>query len=136
MDYMLDMMEDRKIVNRAVVIKEGETEPKTYNVVLNVGLTTADGSHELNADNVMNFIGMYHDCTITQTVGFYHGQRENSLKVEIYDVTLESMVVFARYIARSLSQECVALTCKERTVFVSGNSDARECAEMLDELTR
>ena len=136
MDYMLDMMEDRKIVNRAVVIKEEETEPKTYNVVLNVGLTTADGSHELNADNVMNFIGMYHDCTITQTVGFYHGQRENSLKVEIYDVTLESMVVFARYIARSLSQECVALTCKERTVFVSGNSDARECAEMLDELTR
>ena len=136
MDYMLDMLEDRKIVNHAMVLKEEETEPKTYNVILNVGLTTADGSHELNADNVMNFIGMYHDCTITQCVEFYKGKREHSLKIEIYDVTIESMVVFARYLSHSLSQECVALTCNERTVFVSGNADARECAEMLYELTR
>ena len=30
MDFMLDMVEDRKIVNRAMIIKEEETEPKTY----------------------------------------------------------------------------------------------------------
>lgn len=50
-------------------IKDSETEEKTYTAILNVGLTTADKKHELDSDKVINFIGMYIDCTITKTIG-------------------------------------------------------------------
>ena len=136
MDFMLDMMEDRKIVNRAVVIKEEETEPKTYNVVLNVGLTTSDGSHELNADNVMNFIGMYHDCTIIPCVGFYHGKRENSLKVEIDDTRADIAVSMASYFAHIFKQECVAVTVGDTTVFVNDDYTDTEFVEWGDALEK
>lgn len=117
-------------------IKDSETEEKTYTAVLNIGLTTADKKHELDSDKVIDFIGMYIDCTITKTIGFYKGVREDSLKVETYGVTIHDMVALARYLARSLSQECVAVTINGHTVFVSGICNARECAEMMEELER
>ena len=54
------------------------------NVVFNIGCTTKNGV-EMDVESMINAIGERTDCTITRTVGFYKGQRENSLKVDVYD---------------------------------------------------
>ena len=105
------------------------------NVTLNVGCTTKHGV-ELNPDSMINTIGKETDCTITQCVGFYHGHRENSLKVEIYDIAVDSAVDMASYFARVFMQECVALTVNGKTHFITGRLSENEFINIVDELEK
>lgn len=90
---------------------------KEMNVVMNIGLTTQDGK-ELDMDIVVNMVGLFADCTITPTIGFYKGVRENSIKVEIYDYKATAAFTLAAHFARSFNQECVALTANGYTAFI------------------
>lgn len=90
------------------------------NVVFNIGCTTKNGV-EMNVESMINAIGERTDCTITRTVGFYKGHRKNSLKVDVYDVHIDTAVVMAIRFARLFNQECVALTIKGKTHFITGD---------------
>lgn len=89
------------------------------NVVMNIGCTTKNGV-KMDVESMIDEIGYYTDCTITQCVGFYKGQKESSLKVEIYDTAVDNAVNLASYFARMFTQECVALTIKGKTHFITG----------------
>lgn len=103
---------------------------KEINVVMNIGLTTQDGK-ELNMDTVINMIGLFADCTITPTIGFYKGKRENSLKVEIYGYKATAAFTLAAHFARSFNQECVALTANGYTAFISQQPTNDEYKEFV-----
>jgi hypothetical protein len=109
-----------------------EEEEIKANVTMNIGCTTKWGD-VLNTNFMIDEIGYCTDCTITKTIGFYHGQRENSLKVEIYDMGLEGAINLASFFARIFHQECVALTVKDVTVFVKGDCH-KEFMDMLEKL--
>lgn len=103
---------------------------KEISVVMNIGLTTQDGK-ELNMDTVVNMIGLFADCTITPTIGFYKGKRENSLKVEIYGYKATAAFTLAAHFARSFNQECVALTANGYTAFISQQPTNDEYKEFI-----
>lgn len=112
---------------------DDDDDDKKVNVTINVGCTTKYGD-VMDADNMIDIIGYYHDCTITKTIGFYHGVRENSLKVEIYDVSISKAVDYASFWARCFKQECIALTVNGHTVFVKGSMGDDEHDTMVAEL--
>lgn len=95
-----------------------DMEEKKTNVVMNIGMTTKDGV-KIDVDSAMDSIGKETDCTITKTVGFYHGQRENSLRVDIYDIAVDRAISMASYFAHIFRQECVAVSVDNTTVFVN-----------------
>lgn len=103
---------------------------KEMNVVMNIGLTTQDGK-ELDMDTVVNSIGLFADCTITPTIGFYKGKRENSLKVEIYGYKATAAFTLAAHFARSFNQECIALTANGYTAFISQQPTNDEYKEFV-----
>ena len=103
---------------------------KEMNVVMNIGLTTQDGK-ELDMDTVVNLIGLFADCTITPTIGFYKGKRENSLKVEIYGYKATAAFTLAAHFARSFNQECIALTANGYTAFISQQPTNDEYKEFV-----
>ena len=105
------------------------------NVTLNIGCATKHGV-ELNIDSMINTIGKNTDCTITQCVGFYHGQRENSLKVEIYDTMVDIAVSMASYFAHIFRQECVAVTVGDTTVFVNDDYTENDFLNWCDTLEK
>ena len=108
---------------------------KKVNVTLNIGCTTKHGV-ELNPDSMINTIGKNTDCTITRTIGFYKGTRENSLKVDIYAIAADSAVDMASYFARVFMQECVALTVNCKTHFITGRLSENEFINIVDELEK
>ena len=110
-------------------------EEETVNVTLNIGCTTKYGD-VMNTEHMIDTIGCYHNCTITKCVGFYKGQRENSLKVEIYGVSISKAIDYASFWARCFKQECVALSIKDTTVFVKGIMSDDEHNAMVVELTK
>lgn len=124
--YKLNIIDD-------VPDKPDDDDDEKVNVTINVGCTTKDGV-ELDVESMINFIGMYHDCTITPTIGFYKGKRENSLKVEIYETTLDEMIAFSRYLASSFKQECVALTVGSTTQFIPAEMSEAEYDKIINEL--
>lgn len=124
--YKLNIIDD-------VPDKPDDDDDEKVNVTINVGCTTKDGV-ELDVESMINFIGMYHDCTITPTIGFYKGKRENSLKVEIYETTLDEMIAFSRYLASSFKQECVALTVGSTTQFITAEMSEAEYDKIINEL--
>ena len=89
------------------------------NVVFNIGCTTKNGE-EMDIEAMINAIGEYIDCTITRCVGFYKGKREDSLKVEVYDIAVDDAVNKASFFSRVFNQECVALTIDGKTHFITG----------------
>lgn len=103
---------------------------KEMNVVMNIGLTTQDGK-ELDIDTVVNMVGLFADCTITPTIGFYKGVRENSIKVEIYGYKATAAFTLAAHFARSFNQECVALTVNGYTAFISQQPTNDEYKEFV-----
>lgn len=103
---------------------------KEMNVVMNIGLTTQDGK-ELDMDTVVNMVGLFADCTITPTIGFYKGVRENSIKVEIYGYKATAAFTLAAHFARSFNQECVALTVNGYTAFISQQPTNDEYKEFV-----
>lgn len=123
--YKLNIIDD--------VPDKPDDDDEKVNVTINVGCTTKDGV-ELDVESMINFIGMYHDCTITPTIGFYKGKRENSLKVEIYETTLDEMIAFSRYLASSFKQECVALTVGSTTQFITAEMSEAEYDKIINEL--
>ena len=114
---------------------ENTMEDKTTNVVMNIGMTTKDGIN-IDVNSAIDRIGKETDCTITQTVGFYHGQRENSLKVEIYDTRADIAVSMASYFAHIFRQECVAVTVGDTTVFVTDDYTEDEFVTWCDKLEK
>lgn len=94
------------------------------NFVLNIGLNDKKShKQEIDTDTAINMVGQFiGNCTITTCVGFYMGERETSLKVEIYGISVENAVGTAAYFADILNQECIALTYGDNTVFVYSES--------------
>ena len=125
-----------KMILMNTMTNKGENKmEKTTNVVMNIGMTTKDGV-PMDINSAMDIIGKETDCTITQTVGFYHGQRENSLKVEIYDTRADIAVSMASYFAHIFRQECVAVTVGDTTVFVNDDYTDTEFVEWCDALEK
>ena len=110
-------------------------ENTKVNVVMNIGMTTKDGS-TIDVNAAIDKIGAETDCTITRCVGFYKGHRENSLKVEIYDTIADIAVSMASYFAHIFSQECVAVTVGDTTVFVNDDYTDTEFVEWCDALEK
>lgn len=108
---------------------------KEMNVVLNIGMTTKDGV-KLDSDGAMDTIGAETDCTITRCVGFYHGQRENSLRVDIYDIAVDRAVSMASYFAHIFRQECVAVSTDKAAVFVNDDYTEDEFIEWCKTLEK
>lgn len=65
----------------------------------------------------------------------YHGKLEPSLKIEIYETTLENAVKLARKFARTFNQECVAVTYKWATVFVGASATMDERKQLVKRLS-
>ena len=105
------------------------------NIILNIGCTTENGV-EMDIESMIDKIGAETDCTITRCVGFYHGQRENSLKVEIYDTRADIAVSMASYFAHLFMQECVAVTVGDTTVFVTDDYTEEEFLKWCDTLEK
>lgn len=113
--------------------EEEETMEKKTNVVMNIGMTTKDGV-KIDIDSAMDNIGKGTDCTITRCVGFYHGQRENSLRVDIYDIAVDRAISMASYFAHIFHQECVAVSVENSTVFVNDDYTEDEFIEWCNAL--
>ena len=108
---------------------------KTTNVVMNIGMTTKNGVR-LDINSAIDIIGKETDCTITRCVGFYKGHREESLRVNIYDTRADIAVSMASYFAHIFSQECVAVTVGDSTVFVNDEYTEDEFIEWCDALEK
>lgn len=114
---------------------EDTPEEKTTNVVMNIGMTTKDGV-KLDVNSAMDIIGAETDCTITRCVGFYKGKRENSLRVDIYDIEVDRAISMASDFAHTFNQECVALTVGNKTKFVVDDLTEDEFLKMCDDLEK
>lgn len=110
-----------------------DTVEDEVNITLNVGLTTEDGE-ELDMDEVVNVIGALADCTIIPCIGFYKGKRERSLKVEVYGYKPTPAFELATHLARVCKQECVALTIKDMTTFVTKHPTWKDYHEWMEKL--
>ena len=93
------------------------------NFLLNVGLNDQYLKQQVytNIDHYINTVGNFApNCTITPCIGFYKGMRENSLKIEVYDITEVEANNLANTLKESFNQECVALTnlTVNKTVFI------------------
>ena len=106
------------------------------NVVLNIGLNDKKTKKQrIKTDYAINLVGEHvRNCTITVTVGFYKGERENSLKVEIYGVDAYTAISYAEHFVLIFNQECVALTAEGKTFFVDAFPSTAEYTEMLEEM--
>ena len=114
---------------------ENTMEDKTTNVVMNIGMTTKNGV-KIDCDSAIDKIGAETDCTITRCVGFYHGKREDSLRVDIYDTRADIAVSMASYFAHLFMQECVAVTVGDKTVFVTDDYTEDEFVTWCDKLEK
>nr|DAR38944.1 MAG TPA: hypothetical protein [Caudoviricetes sp.] len=123
--YKLNIVEEEENSMAHDIGKEEEV-----NVVMNIGLTTKDGK-DLDMDKVVNIIGSFADCTITPTIGFYKGKRENSIKVEIYGYHATAAFTLAAHFARAFAQECVALTVNGYTAFIPQQPTTKEYKEFV-----
>ena len=113
--------------------EQEEMEDKKVNVVMNIGMTTKNGV-KIDCDSAIDKIGAETDCTITRCVGFYKGHREESLRVDIYDTRADIAVSMASYFAHIFSQECVAVTVGDTTVFVTADYTEETFIEWCDAL--
>lgn len=104
------------------------------NIVLNIGLNDKKTKKQrIKTDYAINLVGEHvRNCTITETVGFYKGVRENSLKVEIYGVDAYTAISYAEHFALIFNQECVALTAEGKTFFVAAFPSTAEYTDMLE----
>lgn len=131
-----DNMKQEDTTEQEQVEEQGEqTMEKRANVTMNIGMTTKDGIN-IDIESAINKIGSETDCTITRCVGFYKGKKEESLRVEIYDIAADSAVDMASYFARIFQQECVALTVEGKTHFIPGSLSEDEFLEIVDELEK
>ena len=106
---------------------------KKVNVVLNLGLVTKNFM-PVDKKTAIKIIALSTDATVTECVGIYKGNVEPSLKIEIYDTTLENAIELAREFARTFNQWCVACTYKFKTVFVDAMATEKERKELEKEL--
>lgn len=108
---------------------------KKVNVVLNLGLVTKNFM-PVDKKTAIKIIALSTDATVTECVGIYKGNVEPSLKIEIYDTTLENAIELAREFARTFNQWCVACTYKFKTVFVDAMATEKERKELEKELSK
>ena len=92
------------------------------NYLFNIGLNDKNELRQVvRTESAINTVGNFApNCTITPCIGFYKGMRENSLKVEVYDITEETANNLAETFRTAFNQECVALTnlTTNKTVFI------------------
>lgn len=105
------------------------------NVVLNLGLVTKN-SMPIDKKTAIKIIALSTDATITECTRIYKGNVEPSLKIEIYNTTLESAVELAREFARTFNQWCVACTYKFKTVSVDAIATEKERKVLEKELAK
>ena len=81
------------------------------NFSLQIGLNDKESHRqEFNTDYYVKTIGNYVDaCTIIPCVGYYKGERENSLRVEIYDTTREHVEYLCNEFKAIFNQESIIL---------------------------
>lgn len=108
---------------------------KKVNVVLNLGLVTKNFM-PVDKKTAIKIIALSTDATVMECVGIYKGNVEPSLKIEIYDTTLENAIELAREFARTFNQWCVACTYKFKTVFVDAMATEKERKELEKELAK
>lgn len=103
------------------------------NIILNIGLNDrTTKKQKIDTEMSINMVGAYiRDCTITETIGFYKGVRETSLKVEVYNIDAYTAISYAEHFALIFNQECVALTADGKTFFVAAFPSTAEYKEML-----
>lgn len=106
------------------------------NWVMNVGLNDSKThKQEVPTEKAINMIGKKcQNCTITETIGFYKGERENSLKVEVYGMDFYRITTIAEVLCAELNQECIAITCEGYTFFIGYGASASEYQEWMDAL--
>ncbi len=106
------------------------------NIILNIGLNDKKTkTQRIKTDYAITLVGEHvRNCTIIPTIGFYKGERENSLKVEIYEVDAYTAISYAEHFALIFNQECVALTAEGKTFFVDAFPSTAEYTEMLEEM--
>lgn len=106
------------------------------NIILNIGLNDrTTKKQKIDTEMSINMVGAYiRNCTITETIGFYKGVRETSLKVEVYNVDAYTAISYAEHFALIFNQECVALTAAGKTFFVDAFPSTAEYTEMLTEM--
>lgn len=87
-------------------------EPERENIEIMVGLNDKDThQQEVTQEEGQALIGeVFQDCTIQECVGFYKGEREKTLRVTVYGVTLKDAIEKAQEVKRRLNQECVIVT--------------------------
>lgn len=110
------------------------------NFKLYIGLTTKDGKH-LYKDYVINQVAiLFDDFTVIESIGYYHGTRENSLTFEFYNQDVDNIEKLQRKIKQlsfDLEQECIGfydckvdefypIYSKNRIVIDSDNDDDDE----------
>lgn len=81
-----------------------------YEIML--GLNDKDThKQEFNIDFVIDIVGRWFDsCTIQKCIGFYKGEKENSLKITVYtEKSLEYMKYQVGTFGLTFNQECVIL---------------------------
>lgn len=106
------------------------------NIVLNIGLNDkTTKKQKIKTDYAINLVGEHvRNCTITPTIGFYKGKRENFLKVEIYSVDAYTAISYAEHFALIFNQDCVALTTDGKTFFIDAFPSKSEYTEMLEKM--
>lgn len=106
------------------------------NIILNIGLNDrTTKKQKIDTEMAINMVGAYiRNCTITETIGFYKGVRETSLKVEVYNIDAYTAISYAEHFALIFNQDCVALTAEGKTFFVDAFPSTAEYTEMLNEM--
>ena len=103
------------------------------NIILNIGLNDrTTKKQKIDTEMSINMVGAYiRNCTITETIGFYKGVRETSLKVEVYNIDAYTAISYAEHFALIFNQDCVALTAEGKTFFVDAFPSTAEYTKML-----
>lgn len=86
---------------------------ETKNYLLNVGLNDKDKHEQLKTlKEVYKMLAtvIKEGCTITNTIGIYKGEIENSLKIEVYDIPYDTIKFYADVIVTWLNQESIIIT--------------------------
>jgi len=77
----------------------------TDTIVMYVGLNDRDAHEQLHSvEWFINRIAEYFDCTITPCKGVYRGEVENSLRLDIYGLTIEDARMYARKLCVEFNQ--------------------------------
>lgn len=77
------------------------------NIKMYIGLTTQDGKFLSTNDVISKVAELFEAFTVTETIGYYGGKKENSLCFELYNIALDTNSICG--LAKVLDQECIGI---------------------------